>query len=265
MIYSFKSLCQCSFAGVIVTRVGVFDLVVVWLLNTSSVECLSRGGKMDARFMHPWTMICAGPTSAGKTVFVQRFLKQLDVLANVKFERILFYYGEWQDSYRVSNVEIEFREGLPRNEDYSNDPEVRKLIIIDDLMRESSNNATIIDLFSKGSHHRNASVIYICQNIFHKGQRDISLNANYMVLFKNPRDRAQIQHLARQLYPEDSRFLQEAYYDSTIKPYSYLLIDLKQSTPEELRFRSCIFPDDEYQYVYIPKYSSSSYIKLSGV
>ena len=206
-------------------------------------------------------MICAGPTSAGKTVFVQRLLKNLPDMADVNFDRILFYYSEWQESYRVDNIKIEFREGLPRNEDYSNDPELRKLIIIDDLMRESANNATILDLFSKGSHHRNASVIYICQNIFHKGQRDISLNANYMVLFKNPRDRTQIQHLARQLYPEDSKFLQEAYYDSTAKPYSYLVIDLKQSTPEEFRFRSCIFPDDEYHYAYIPKYSSRQYTR----
>lgn len=187
-------------------------------------------------------------------------------MSNVSFDRVLFYYSEWQDSYRQEKYlrngkEIEFREGLPNPEDYSTDPSTRKLIIIDDLMREATNN-TIVDLFTKGSHHKNLSVIFITQNVFHKGQRDISLNTNYIVLFKNPRDRAQIQHLARQVYPEDSKFLQEAYQDATLKPFSYLLIDLKQSTPDEFRFRSCIFPDDEYQCIYLPKYSKYNYTKL---
>jgi len=65
-------------------------------------------------------------------------------------------------------------------------------------MRETSDNA-VIDLFSKGSHHKNLSVIFITQNLFHqyRGMQDISLNSNYIVVFKNPRDRAQIQHLVR--------------------------------------------------------------------
>ena len=74
-------------------------------------------------------------------------------------------------------------------------------------MRESSCDV-ILDLFTKGSHHKNISVIFIMQNIFHKGksQRDIRLNTKYIVLYKNPRDRAQIQHLARQVHPEDPNF-----------------------------------------------------------
>jgi hypothetical protein len=52
--------------------------------------------------------------------------------------------------------------------------------------------AAAASLFTKKSHHRNISVMYIEQNLFHKGKnhRTISLNAHYMVLFKNPRDEA---------------------------------------------------------------------------
>jgi len=94
---------------------------------------------------------------------------------------------------------IESREGLPRLEDYSSDPLSPKLVIIDDLMKKSSSSEVIVDLFTKGSHHKNLSIILISQNLFHqgRGQRDISLDANYIVVFKNPRDRAQIRHLAR--------------------------------------------------------------------
>ena len=60
----------------------------------------------------------------------------------------------------------------------------KKLLILDDLMRESSSNV-ILDLFTKGSHHKNISVIFITQNVFHKGkaQRDISLNTKYLMLY----------------------------------------------------------------------------------
>lgn len=216
---------------------------------------------MDTRWKHPFTCIVAGPTMCGKSVFVKRFLNNLSHVCNVRFDRILFYYGEWQNSYRDefrvdggSRSILEFKEGLPQPSDYSLDNEKRKLIVLDDLMRESS-GSVVLDLFTKGCHHKNISVIFITQNIFHKGshQRDLSLNSNYIVLFKNPRDRAQIQHLARQVFPENPRFLQEAYLDACRPAHGYLLLDLKQDTPDEFRFRTCIFPDDARQYAYVPR------------
>ncbi|XP_074115790.1 uncharacterized protein LOC141538307 [Cotesia typhae] len=169
------------------------------------------------------------------------------------YGKVIFCYAEWQKGYtEYDKTFVEFREGLPQSSDF--DDNLPKLVVIDDLMREASNGA-IVDLFTKGSHHKNLSVMFLSQNLFHqgKGQRDISLNTNYIVVFKNPRDRAQIFHLARQVYPEDPKFLQEAYFDATSKAHGYLLLDLKQSTPENCRFRTCIFPSDQYHYVYIPK------------
>lgn len=206
------------------------------------------------KFDHPFTSMICGPTGCGKTYFVKNFLRYLPYVCNTNFDRILFYYGEWQSAYEELGSNIIFKEGLPQPSDYSHDNKQKKLIIVDDLMRESSNNV-MSDLFTRGSHHQNISVIYITQNLFHqgKGQRDISLNTNYIVLFKNPRDRAQIHHLARQVCPENPKFLQEIYFDATLKSHGYLLLDLKQSTPENCRYRTCIFPSDEYQYVYVPK------------
>jgi hypothetical protein len=83
--------------------------------------------------------------------------------------------------------------------------------------------------------------------------RNISLNSNYIVLMKNSRDRAQVTHLARQMYPGKSGFLTAAYEDATKHAtYSYLLLDFKNTTPENLRVRSGIFPG-EAMYVYNPK------------
>lgn len=208
---------------------------------------------MDTRWKHPFTAMVCGPTGCGKTFFVKRLLREIKEMSDTEFSKIIFYYAEWQQAYLDYDKSfVEFREGLPRSSDFVDNSS--KLVIIDDLMRESS-NGEIVDLFTKGSHHKNLSVILISQNLFHqgKGQRDISLNTNYIVVFKNPRDRAQVAHLARQVYPEDPKFLQEAYFDATSKPHGYLFLDLKQSTPENCRVRTCIFPSDLYHYVYVPK------------
>ena len=83
------------------------------------------------------------------------------------------------------------------------DVPTRNLIVLDDVMTQSGGDKRITDLFTKGSHYRNLSVIYIVQNIFHHGRetRNISLNAHYIVLFKSPRDKQQISVLARQVNP----------------------------------------------------------------
>ena len=162
-----------------------------------------------------------------------------------------------QSAYRdLGTFGVEFREGLPQLDEFRNDS-LPKLIILDDLMHEStSSDQTVVQLFTKGSHHRNLSVFFLTQNLFHqgRGQRDISLNANYIVLFKNPCDKAQIEHLVRQIYPENPLFLQESYRNATANAHGYLVSDLKQSTPDNCQFRANIFSEGLLpEIAYVPK------------
>jgi len=163
-------------------------------------------------------------------------------------EYILWCYGEYQSLY--ASIEADFVEGLPDLN--SIDSQKRNLIVLDDLLMETDDR--VAKLFTKVSHHRNTSIVYITQNLFqqNKVNRTISLNAHYMVLFKNPRDVSQVTHLAKQMYPGHVKFMQEAFKDATEKPYGYLLVDLKPNTPESLRLRTDIFPG-EVQYVYLRK------------
>ena len=140
-------------------------------------------------------------------------------MTETEFSRVILHYGQWQPAYenlRADGCVIEFREGLPQSDDFTDN--LPKLVILDDLMHECSGN-TVVDIFTKGSHHKNLSVFYLTQNPFHEdhGQCDISLNAHYLVIFKNSRDRAQINYLARQVYPENPLFLQEAYISTRLR------------------------------------------------
>ena len=137
---------------------------------------------------------------------------------------------------------IEFVEDVP-DMNILNGGKKRTLLIIDSLMSET--DARMTKIFTRGSHHLNCSVIYISQNLFNKGKENINICSNtyYLVLFKNPRDSAQILHLGGQTFPDAIKYFKESFADATSLPYGYLLIDLQTTTPELLRLRTDIFSD----------------------
>ena len=131
------------------------------------------------------------------------------------------------------------------------DRSVNNLIILDDMMDEATQDKRISQLFTRGCHD-NLSVIYLTQNLFHKKQREISLNSDYMVIFKNPRDKTQFTNLARQFMPRKYKFLLWAFEDATKLPRSYLLFDMRPETDDRYRVRARIFNDkNQPQVVYI--------------
>ena len=104
-----------------------------------------------------------------------------------------------------------------------------------------------MNLLTKGSHHRNLSVIYIVQNLFNqgKGNRSISLNSHYLVLFKNPRDKLQILTLAKQMYPCETAWFIKEYEEAVRRPCGYLFVYLKSTTPDRCRLRTNVLPGEE--------------------
>lgn len=181
----------------------------------------------------------------------------------------IFYATPENHHIKLPSIQkhVTFLEGLPEIDFFSKlDKNAAKLLIIDDFSNEKQDIAKITQMFTRVSHHCNISMFFMTQNMYEKGIRTISLNAHYLVLFKNLRDSLQIKMLARQIFPENSGFLLDAYNDATAKPYGYLVIDLTQKCHDLLRVRSNILPTDNFRnVVYIPKtahYSNS--IDLDG-
>jgi hypothetical protein len=106
---------------------------------------------------------------------------------------------------------------------------------------------SVANIFTKISHHRNVSVFFLTQNLFHKNKhmRTMSLNAHYLILFKNPRDVTQFATLARQMYSTNWRFALDTFNDATSEAHSYLLVDLKTETENAYRLRTNIFPGEQ--------------------
>ena len=142
-----------------------------------------------------------------------------------------------------------FVQGIPEqlNDETFIDSRYPSLIVIDDLMRDVTNSKDVCELFVEGRHHRNISVACIMKNAFSRGKknRTISINSQYVVLFKNPRDQLVPMTFARQMYPNNTKKCMKKYTEATKRPYGYLFIDLfidlKQNTPEEERLNTNIF------------------------
>ena len=104
---------------------------------------------MSTNMQHPFTSIASGPTGSGKSVATLKLIEQ----AQQVIERIMYCYGEYQKVFdNYSNVE--FHDGLPHLITFDG-----KSRTIDDLM--TSTDDRVLDLFTKISHHRNLSVVYL--------------------------------------------------------------------------------------------------------
>jgi hypothetical protein len=215
------------------------------------------------KFKHPCNTLVVGMTGSGKTQLIRRLLKHFEILfhnLDKKEINVLWAYGQWHSLIDIrlkDNINLIYFEGIP-NEDQiiKTKPDI---IVIDDLLNEMSNNKDFENLFIKKSHHLNISVIFSIQNLFYnaKNMRTISLNCHYIILMKNPRDKTQVMHLAKQIYPSDTKFITEAYNKATEAAYGYIKIDLTPDTPENLRIQSRITPEENLNIfspiVYFPK------------
>lgn len=215
----------------------------------------------DVRFKTPFTCILAGPSRSGKTTWLVNCLKYSDVMFTTKPAYTVFYYSAWQDLYDEMvklNLVSEWRNECPTLEyitelaaKYKHDGGLT--IIVDDLI--SQINKDVVNLFQVGSHHRNINLFFISQNLFYddKKYRDMKINANYIVLFKNPANVKQADTFFGQIAGEENKTaLKNVFKKITKKAHSYVLFDLNQDTPDEIRIRTKIFPHEYGVHVYVP-------------
>ena len=139
---------------------------------------------------------------------------------------------------------IQFTHGLP---DLSEDlkeinPEYNNILVFDDLMSQAIDSPVLSQLFTQ-SRHRNASVILLLQNMFPKGKynTDINRNAQYVVLFRSPSDRKQIDIFAERTFAKDRKNFMSAYAKETAKHYGYILIDNQPKKTSEKQVVSEVF------------------------
>ena len=202
------------------------------------------------KFEAPSTCIVIGASGSGKSWFTKRVLSQADKMFKEAPKKIIYCYGVYQPLFDMMKKEIStitFHEGLPNREmleTWHMEEPGHKILILDDLMQKGANSEDIEATFTQFSHHLFYTVWFITQNSHNSGKhfRTISLNAHYLILFKNYRDENQIQTLGRQIFLNQLSFFMSAYRKATSEKYNPLIIDLSPHSNPEYKLRTHIFP-----------------------
>ena len=200
----------------------------------------SNDSNMDFRLRCNRTMCIVGPSHSGKTHFTLQLLERRHEVFDCPPNRVVWCYGIYQhDLHRELTTRGYFvQSGIISTADI----QPYDIIVLDDLLNESKNSQDVTAMFTKAAHHKPCFIIFIMQNLFPHGKeaRTRSLNTHYYIIFKNPRDKSQVEFLARQILPRKSKALIEVFEAATDKSYNYLLLDFTQECPDEYRLRSHI-------------------------
>ena len=118
------------------------------------------------------------------------------------------------------------------------------VLVLDDLMEEGGQDKRVLDLFTKDSHHRNITALYLTQDLFPPGKlsKTINRNAHYIVAFKNPRDLTGIRTILLQAFPDRWRQVLRLFRLVTSRPFGYLMLDVHPASDDRYRLWSHLTP-----------------------
>ncbi|CAG7822097.1 unnamed protein product [Allacma fusca] len=165
----------------------------------------------DYHIYYPANIIVSGVSQAGKSQLVAQLLRRRYEVMSPVPNNTIYCYGEKQSKLfddlkkdlklngkgQLQDVRLDFVKGLDFDIPEENDTPT--ILVLDDLMDSVSKNKTLVDLFTRGSHHRSICVFLLVQNFFFPNMQTIKLNCKYLILMKNPRDNSIINFIGRQM------------------------------------------------------------------
>ena len=198
------------------------------------------GGKFTFRW--PFAAIVAAPSMGGKTKWVQSLFERQQEMISPSPDRIIWIYGQWQPAYEEmlrSLPNIQFTRGIPANLDDPHflDTSQRHLLVFDDVMNDLGKNEAVTNLYTKGCHHRNLSVITLLQNFYHPATVTMRRNSHYLVLFDMPGDQQVINTISQRMYPDNPKYLLTHWKQAVAMPYGQLVVDLRPNTSRDERLQ----------------------------
>lgn len=207
-------------------------------------------------------MLVVGGSGAGKTTFIERLISNAAMCMDrpLSEQEIYYFYNSptFDNLGKLDNVK--YIRGMPTKEWIeSNLPppsdekrEKVPLVVIDDF--GNSVNMDTASLFTVTSHHSDINIICVVHALFNSknpAYKIMNDNCKYLLLFKNPRNQLAASILAKQFDPGQNPRFVAIFKEATDKPFSYLLIDLHQTTSEKYRLRSNIlFENDAPMKIY---------------
>lgn len=207
----------------------------------------------DMLLKTPFTMLAVGSSGAGKTTFIERLISQAHSAMDRPLSEVYYFYNSptFDNLGRLDNVT--YIQGMPTKDWVETNlppPDERRkkvpLVVIDDF--GNSMNMDTASLFTVTSHHSDINIICVVHTLFNSknpAYKIMNDNCKYLVIFKQPRNLFIASLLAKQMDPQKNRRFVAIFKEATERPFSYLLIDLHQTTPEKYRLRSNVLFENE--------------------
>ena len=207
----------------------------------------------DLRLKNNFKLFLSGPSGCGKTTLMVDLIKNMNKIAMQPPKIVVYYFKTWQSKFDMLKNEY----GVTFMEDNETMIEQLKrlqspaLVIFDDMIN-SDNLRHIAQLFTVYGRHLDLSLAFLSQRLFNNNEffRQISQNSDYLAVFKNPRNSMDIRILGGQMTPKSDGLIR-VYKKATVKPYSYLFINLTQEAIPQLMFVSDLFSSDHVVNVFV--------------
>ena len=207
----------------------------------------------DLRLKKNFKLFLSGPSGCGKTTLMVDLIKNMNKIAMQPPKIVVYYFKTWQSKFDMLKNEY----GVTFMEDNETMIEQLKrlqspaLVIFDDMIN-SDNLRHIAQLFTVYGRHLDLSLAFLSQRLFNNNEffRQISQNSDYLAVFKNPRNSMDIRILGGQMTPKSDGLIR-VYKKATVKPYSYLFINLTQEAIPQLMFVSDLFSSDHVVNVFV--------------
>jgi ABC-type proline/glycine betaine transport system ATPase subunit len=210
----------------------------------------------DITFRTSFNCLVAGASGTGKTTWVRNLLKLRNHIFSTPPVNVIWFYAKHQPMYDEMKRDglidhlINANSNFPTSDSITEAVSKYKdkggsLIVFDDILADITSD--FVKMFCNTSHHENASMIFLTQNLMYQNKhfRTMSLNCHYIVLMRNERAIQQVSFLSRQICPDNIPYIIQAYSAATrSKPYSYLVVDLRSDCKPQVRLRSNIFPHE---------------------
>ena len=191
-------------------------------------------------FRIPLNILVVGPSGSGKTVFVLELLKPPRCYFRPVPKQLHYCCGARQSLLETlrDRHHVKMHKGLPTTADLHQwFGHEGGILVLDDLIAEGGNDKQVLDLFTKHSHHKNITVIYLCQDMFprEKYAKTINGQAHYILAFKSPRDQLGVKHLLLQAFPSHWKDVMDVFDKVTCHPFRYMMLDLHPASDDCMR------------------------------
>ena len=229
----------------------------------------------ELKLISPFSCFVVGCTGSGKSITVLDWLKNSDKVFQDKFNDIYYFYGSTHQEIfndpKLSHVKFSNDLKLLEKIIQIEYEEPGVLVVFDDLMNVTGENVIFQNLYTKGSHHLNISIINIIQNFFFKSKTFVTLKDNSQYIYiKRHVNEIKLKTLANAIGVGTDE-LMGAYHESDFKDrFGGILVDnhIKSNIRKISKIRDNLTSDSVGLYITdknFSYYSNKNIIKKIGV